>query len=98
VSGGVAQLFLNLGIRRVCVVIITPRPPLPPGKDPVPIAQEAGWVPELVWIGAENLAPPGFDPRKFQPVASRCTDYAIPAPQTTVETIIDKNGTLIWQK
>jgi hypothetical protein len=50
-----------------------------PGKDPVPIVQEAGWAPELVWIGAENLAPPGFDPRTFQLVASRFTDYAIPA-------------------
>ena len=26
-------------------------------KDPVPIVQEAGWASELVWIGAENLAP-----------------------------------------
>ena len=29
VSGGIAQLFLNLGTRRGCVVSITPRPPLP---------------------------------------------------------------------
>jgi hypothetical protein len=50
-----------------------------PGKDPVPIVQEAGWAPEPVWISAENLALPGFDPRTFQPVASRYTDYAIPA-------------------
>ena len=28
-----------------------------PGKDPVPIAQEAGWAPGPVWMGAENLAP-----------------------------------------
>ena len=28
-----------------------------PGKDPVPIVQEAGWVPGPVWTGAENLAP-----------------------------------------
>ena len=28
-----------------------------PGKDPVPIVQEAGWVPGSVWTGAENLAP-----------------------------------------
>ena len=27
-----------------------------PGKDPVPIVQEAGWAPGQVWIGAENLA------------------------------------------
>ena len=52
-----------------------------PGKDLVPIVQEAGWAPEPVWIGAENLAPPGFDPRTFQPVASRYTDYAILAPE-----------------
>jgi hypothetical protein len=39
-----------------------------PGKEPVPIVQEAGWAPEPVWIGAEKLAPPGFDPRTFQPV------------------------------
>jgi hypothetical protein len=26
-------------------------------KDPVPIVQEAGWAPEPVWTGAENLAP-----------------------------------------
>ena len=46
------------------------------GKDPVPIVQEAGWAPGPVWIDAENLAQPGFDPRTVQPVASRCTDYA----------------------
>ena len=51
-----------------------------PGKDPVPIVQEAGWAPEPVWIGAENLAPPGFDPRTVQPVASPYTDYTILAP------------------
>jgi hypothetical protein len=54
-----------------------------PGKDPVPIVQEAGWAPEPVWIGAENLARPGLDPRTFQPVASHYTDYAIPAPTQT---------------
>ena len=27
-----------------------------PGKDPVPILQDAGWAPEPVWTGAENLA------------------------------------------
>jgi len=50
------------------------------GKDPVPIVQQDGWAPEPVWIGAENLAPPGFDPRNFQPIASRYADYSIPAP------------------
>ena len=37
-----------------------PRPLFTPGKDPVPIVQEAGWAPGSVWIGAENLAPTGI--------------------------------------
>jgi len=28
-------------------------------RDPVPIAQDAGWAPGSVWTGAENLAPTG---------------------------------------
>ena len=46
---------------------------LPPGKNPVPIVQEAGWAPGTVWTGAENLSPPGFYPRTVQPVASHYT-------------------------
>ena len=39
----------------------TPRPGrFTPGKDRVPIVQEAGWVPGPVWTGAENLAPTGI--------------------------------------
>ena len=36
---------------------MTPWPLFTPGKDPVSIVQEAGWAPEPVWTGAENLAP-----------------------------------------
>jgi hypothetical protein len=52
-----------------------------PGKDPVPIVQEAELAPGPVWMGAENLAPTGFNPQTFQPVASHYTDYSIPAPE-----------------
>ena len=31
-----------------------------PGKDPVPVVQEAGWASETVWTGAENFAPIGI--------------------------------------
>ena len=41
-----------------------------PGKDPVPIVQEAGLAPGPVWTGVENLAPTGFDPRTVQPIAN----------------------------
>ena len=50
-----------------------------PGKDPVPIIQEAGWAPGLVWKGVEISPPPGFDPRTLQAIASHYTDWAIPA-------------------
>jgi hypothetical protein len=50
---------------------------LTPLKGPIPIV---GWAPGPVWTGAENLVPLGFDLRTVQPVASRYTDYAIPAP------------------
>ena len=47
-------------------------------ERPSTIVYEAGWDPEPVWRGAENLAPsPVFDPRTVQPVASRCNDCAI---------------------
>ena len=39
----------------------TPRPGrFTPGKDPIPIVQEAGWAPRPVWTRAENLAPTGI--------------------------------------
>jgi hypothetical protein len=44
------------------VVKATPRR-LYPEKDPISIVQEAGWTPELVWMGPEDLATPGFGPR-----------------------------------
>jgi len=54
---------------------------LNPGKHPVPIVEEVGWAPGPVWTDAENLPPPGFDPRNVHPVASRYTDYAtLPTP------------------
>jgi hypothetical protein len=74
---GIALLFHDHGTRRGWGVSVMPRPLFTPGKDPVPMVQEAGWAPGPVWTGAENLAPPpGFDPRTVQPVASRYTVYA----------------------
>jgi hypothetical protein len=47
-----------------------------PGKDPVPIVQEAGWASEPVWIGSENLASTGIP----SPDLPARTNYAISAP------------------
>jgi hypothetical protein len=59
-SRGIALLFHDHGTRRGWGVSVTPRPLFTPGKDPVPIVQEAGWAPRPVWTGAENFAPIGI--------------------------------------
>ena len=60
VGRGIALLFHDRRTRRGCVVSSTPRPYFTHRKDSVPIVQEAGWAPEPVWTGAENLAPTGI--------------------------------------
>jgi len=59
-SRGITLLFHDHGTRRGLGVSVTPRPLFTPGKDPVPILQEAGWAPGPVWTSAENLAPTGI--------------------------------------
>jgi len=59
-SRGIALLFLDHGTRRGWGVSVMPRPLFTPGKDPVPIVQEAGWASGPVWTGAENLTPTGI--------------------------------------
>jgi hypothetical protein len=73
-SRGIALLFLVHGTGRGRGVSVTLRPLFIPGKDRVLIMQEAGWNPELVWLGAENLVPTGIRSPTIQPVASRSTD------------------------
>jgi len=55
VGRGIALLFHDRGTRRGWVVISTPRPQFNPGKDPIPILQEAGWTPGPVWTGGKSL-------------------------------------------
>jgi len=59
-SRGIALIFHDHGTRRGWGVSVTPRPLFTPGKDPVTIAQEAGWAPGPVWAGAGNLASTGI--------------------------------------
>jgi len=54
VGRGIALLFHDRGTRRGWVVSSTPRPHFNPGKEPVPILQEAGWVPEPVWRAGKS--------------------------------------------
>jgi len=62
-----------------------PRQHLTHGKDLVPIVQEAGWASGPVWTGAENLAPPGFDP-PHRP-ARRQSLYRLRYPAHSVRSI-----------
>ena len=50
----IALLFQDRGTRRGWMVSSTPRPHFTPGKDPVPILQEAEWAPEPVWTGGKS--------------------------------------------
>jgi len=54
VGRGIALLFHDHDTRRGWVVSSTPRPHFTPGKDPVPILQEAVWAPEPVWTGRKS--------------------------------------------
>jgi len=53
VGRGIALLFHDCVTRRGWMVSSTPRPHFTPGKDPVPILQEAGWAPGPVWTGGK---------------------------------------------
>jgi len=50
VGRGIALLFHGRSTKRGWVVSSTSRPHFTPGKDPVPIVQEAGWAPGI-WRG-----------------------------------------------
>jgi hypothetical protein len=69
-------------------VNVTPRPLYPRPRNPVRIVQEGVWVPRPVWTGGKKLPPQVFDPQTVQPVASRYTDYIIPAYPTRVTVVL----------
>jgi len=52
-----------------------PQPHFTPGKDLVPILQEAEWAPGQVGL-AENLIPPRIQSWTVQPVVSHYNDWA----------------------
>jgi hypothetical protein len=57
-------------------VSVTPRSLSTPGKDPVPILQEAGWAPDPVWTCAENLAHIGIRSLDRPARSQLLTDWA----------------------
>jgi hypothetical protein len=61
---------------------------LPPGKTQYPLCTRLGGPQGRSGRLRKISSAPGFDPRAFQPVASRYTDWAIPAPSLYIKTII----------
>ena len=54
VGRGIALLFHDRGTRRGWVVSSTARPHFTPGKDRLPILQEAWWAPVPVWTSGKS--------------------------------------------
>ena len=77
VGRGIALIFHDRGTRRGWVVSSTPRPHFTPGKDPVPILQEAGWAPGPVWTGGKSR--PHRDSIPDRPARSQSLDEELVA-------------------
>jgi hypothetical protein len=92
----IALLFHDHGTRKGWGVSSTPRPYFTPGKDPVPIVQEAGWALGPVWTGG-NLAPLGFDPRTVQPVVSHYTDWATRPIKLWLQFTLKLDGSYVFR-
>jgi len=87
VGRGIALLFHDRGTRRWWVVSGTPRPHFTPGKDPVPIVQEAGWAPGPVWTGGKSR--PHRDSIPDRPARSSVViPTELPGPYFHVDWII----------
>jgi hypothetical protein len=97
-SRGIALSFVDHGTRRGWGVSVTPWSLFTPGKDPVPIVQEAGWAPGPVWTGAENLAPTGIRSQDRPAHNQSLYWLSYPAHSTLGTTHQLKPTTLIWVK
>jgi len=93
VGRGIALLFHDHGTRGGWVVSSTPRPHFTPGKDPVPILQETGWVPGPVWKGGKSG--PHWDSIPDRPARIQSLFWlSYPAHLlTTCNTLNDKSWT-----
>ena len=77
------------------MVSSTPRPHFNPGKDPVPILQEAGWAPGPVWT--EGKSRPHRDSIPDRPARSSVAiPTELPGPRTCI-SIAEKNERILQQ-
>ena len=75
-SGGIALPFHDHGTWSGWGVSVTPRPLFTPGKTRYPLYRRLGGPRAGLDRCGKFRPPPGFDPRTFQHLASRYTDYA----------------------
>ena len=87
-SRGKALPFHDHSTRRGQGVSITPRLLFTPGKDAVPIVQDAGWPPGPVWTFAENLAPTEI--RSLDLPARSQSLYRLRYPAHIADSILNK--------
>jgi hypothetical protein len=74
-----------------------PRPShLTPGKDPVPIVEEAGWAPGPVCKGAGNLAPPHTGIRSTDRPARSKSLYRLSYPPAPPPRRDEDKKNLMW--
>jgi len=76
------------------VVSSTPRPHFTPGKDPVPILQETGWTPELVWTGGKSPLHRDSTPDCLAR-SSTAIPTELPGPRAQLISFIDYNVSII---
>jgi hypothetical protein len=88
---GIALLFLDLG----AVQHHAPAA-LPPGRTRYPLYRRLGGPQGQSGRVRKISPPPGFDPRTVQPVASRYADWAIPAPDVEVASLINTKPWLVF--
>jgi len=86
---GIALLFHDRGTRRGWVDSSTPRPHFTPGKDPVPILQEAGLAPGPVWTAGKSR--PHRDSIPDRPARSQSLYRLSYRAQQNIETHRGKN-------
>jgi len=88
VGRGIALLFHHRGTRKGWVVSSTSRPHFTPGKDPVPILQEAGWAPGPVCTGGKSR--PHRDSMPDRPARSQSL-YRLSYPAQNTLLILNIN-------
>ena len=73
------------------MVSSTPRPHFTPGKEPVPIVQEAGWVPGPAWTGGKSRPHRNSNP-DCPARSSVAIPTELPGPHTNHRSVTNYRG------